>query len=131
MFGKELNISGGVVKHPKNIKEEYFKRNLTLLQKWLSILFIFIFIVIFTFICTYIYPRYVRGMYIIFIFIFGRRITVRINLAVSEERYHYHIYAYVVRVYSFAGSTESHMLGEELTLSDELRYLIFHFYLCT
>jgi hypothetical protein len=36
---KELNTSGGVVKHPKNIKEEYFKRNLTLLGEWLSILF--------------------------------------------------------------------------------------------
>ena len=67
----------------------------------------------------------------IFIFIFGRRITVRINFTVSEERYHYYIYAYVVRVYSLTGSTELHMLGEELTLSDELRYLIFHFYLCT
>jgi hypothetical protein len=51
---KELNTSGGVVKHPENIKEEYFKRNLTLLQKWLSILFIFIFTVIFTFIYIYI-----------------------------------------------------------------------------
>ena len=59
-----------MVKHPKDIKEEYFKRNLTLLQKWLSILFIFIFTVIFTFIYTYIYPRYVRGMYIYFYFYF-------------------------------------------------------------
>jgi hypothetical protein len=36
---KELNTSRGVVKHPKNIKEEYSKWNLTLLGEWLSILY--------------------------------------------------------------------------------------------
>jgi hypothetical protein len=53
------------------------------------------------------------------------------NFTVSEEIYDYYIYAYVVRVYNFTGSTELHVLGKELTLSDELRYLVFHFYLRT
>ena len=43
LFGKELNTSGGVVKHPIYIYQKRLKqRNLTFLGEWLSILYIYI-----------------------------------------------------------------------------------------